>query len=49
MSYEDEIAQATGWGGMSDLYNVYPDNLMKVDVKVISIETCQNSYRSVTE
>ena len=47
VSYEDEVAQATGWGRIED--NASPTNLMEVDVKVISIETCQNSYRSVTE
>ena len=47
VSYEGEVAQATGWGRIED--NAFPTNLMKVDVKVISIGTCQNSYRAVTE
>ena len=47
VSYEDEVVQATGWGKIEN--NAFPTNLMEVDVKVISIETCQNSYRYVTE
>ena len=47
VTYEGEVAQATGWGAIEN--NKSPTNLMEVDVKVISIETCQNSYRYVTE
>ena len=47
VSYEGEVGQATGWGAIEN--NKSPTNLMEVDVKVISIETCQNSYRYVTE
>ena len=47
VSYEDKVAQATGWGRIEN--NGSPTNLMEVDVKVISIGTCQNSYRDVTE
>ena len=47
VSYDGEVTQATGWGRIEN--NGSPSNLMEVDVKVISIETCQNSYRSVTE
>ena len=47
VSYEGELAQATGWGRTDTGYSA--TNLMEVDVKVISTETCQNSYRYVTE
>ena len=45
MTYEGKIVQATGWGRIEN--DSSPDNLMKVDVKVISIQTCQNSYSLV--
>ena len=45
VSYANKVAQATGWG----FSGTSSPNLMEVDVKVISIDTCQNSYRYVTE
>ena len=47
VSYDGEVVQATGWGRIEN--NGSPSNLMGVDVKVISIDTCQNSYRYVNE
>ena len=45
--YEGKIVKATGWG-RTDRRNTLPTNLMKADVKVITIQTCQNYYSSVT-
>ena len=40
VSYEGELAQATGWGRTDTGYSA--TNLMEVDVKVIDTETCSN-------
>ena len=45
VTYENQVAQATGWGRTDD--NSLSANLMEVDVRVISIQTCQNSYPGV--
>jgi len=45
VTYEGEVCQATGWGRIED--NKSPKNLMEVDVKIISIEDCRNSYSNV--
>ena len=47
VSYDGEVAQATGWGRIEN--NGSPTNLMEVDVKVIDTETCKNSHGSVVE
>ena len=47
VSYEGELAQATGWGRTDTGYSA--TNLMEVDVKVINTETCKNSHGSVVE
>ena len=44
VTYENKVVQATGWGRLS---RALATNLMEVDVKVISIQTCQNSDSSV--
>ena len=46
-SYEDKVVTATGWGRL--LTGALPNKLMGVDVKVLSIEKCQESNPSVTE
>ena len=46
-SYEDKVATATGWGRL--LNGGLPNKLMGVDVKVLSIEKCQESYARVNE
>ena len=46
LTYTYKVVQATGWGEIEN--DVSPTNLMKVDVKVISMRTCRRSYRSVT-
>ncbi len=40
VSYEGELAEATGWGRTDTGYSA--TNLMEVDVKVIDTETCSN-------
>lgn len=47
VTYDGEVAKATGWGRIEN--NGSPTNLMKVDVKVIDIQTCMNSFGSVVE
>lgn len=47
VSYEGEVAQATGWGRTDTGYSA--TNLMEVDVKIISTETCENTHGSVVE
>jgi len=47
VTYDGEVAQATGWGRIEN--NGSPTNLMKVDVKVIDIQTCMNSFGSVVD
>ena len=46
-SYEDKVVTATGWGRL--LNGGFPSKLMGVDVKVLSIEKCQESYSRVNE
>lgn len=42
MTYENKVVPATGWGATTS-YKPYqhPDNLMKVYVRVIPIQTCR--------
>ena len=47
VTYESEVVQATGWGRIEN--NGSPTNLMEVDVKVVDIQTCMNSFGSVVE
>lgn len=46
-SYQDKVVTATGWGRL--LTGALPDKLMGVDVKVLSIDKCQDSYSRVNE
>ena len=39
MNYDNKVVKATGWGYTKP--GQFPDNLMKVDVKVIPIQTCR--------
>jgi len=47
VTYESEVVQATGWGRIEN--NGSPTNLMEVDVKIIDIQTCMNSFGSVVD
>ena len=46
-TFVDRVARCTGWGGL--LNGGFPDELMEVDVKVISNDECRNSYYRISE
>ena len=42
MTYENKVVTATGWGATTPYKPyIFPDNLMKVYVKVIPIQKCR--------
>merc|ERR1712079_283212 len=46
-TFVDRVARCTGWGGL--LNGGFPDELMEVDVKVISNDECRNSYYRISD
>jgi trypsin len=45
---DNTMISVAGWGNMSIDSEIYPDDLMQVDMPVINFDTCNNSYGYLT-